>query len=77
MATIFAWSGALRKRGELDGNAPLRDFADRLESLLRAITEQPGARLPGDRRIQRREAALAAGGITLPDELYAQLCGLE
>lgn len=53
------------------------DFADRLESLLRAITEQPGARLPGDRRIQRREAALAAGGITLPDELYAQLCGLE
>lgn len=31
MATIFAWSGALRKRGELDGNAGLIDFADRLE----------------------------------------------
>ena len=31
MATIFAWSGALRKRGELDGNAALRQFADRLE----------------------------------------------
>ena len=31
VATIFAWSGALRKRGELDGNAPLADFADRLE----------------------------------------------
>ncbi len=31
MATIFAWSGALRKRGELDGNAPLSAFADRLE----------------------------------------------
>ncbi|MEG1603311.1 MAG: NADP-dependent isocitrate dehydrogenase [Cloacibacillus sp.] len=31
MATIFAWSGALRKRGELDGNAELAQFADRLE----------------------------------------------
>ena len=31
VATIFAWSGALRKRGELDGNAALSDFADRLE----------------------------------------------
>jgi isocitrate dehydrogenase len=32
VATIFAWSGALRKRGELDGNAPLSDFAGRLEN---------------------------------------------
>lgn len=31
VATIFAWSGALRKRGELDGNADLCAFADRLE----------------------------------------------
>ena len=31
VATIFAWSGALRKRGELDGNDELRTFADRLE----------------------------------------------
>lgn len=31
MATIFAWSGALRKRGELDGNKELMDFADKLE----------------------------------------------
>lgn len=31
MATIFAWSGALRKRGELDGNRALMDFADKLE----------------------------------------------
>ena len=31
VATIFAWSGALRKRGELDGNAELMAFADRLE----------------------------------------------
>ena len=31
VATIFAWSGALRKRGELDGNQELMEFADRLE----------------------------------------------
>ena len=31
MATIFAWSGALRKRGELDGNQALVDFAGKLE----------------------------------------------
>lgn len=31
VATIFAWTGALRKRGELDGNARLMDFADSLE----------------------------------------------
>ncbi len=31
VATIFAWSGALRKRGELDGNGELSNFADRLE----------------------------------------------
>ncbi len=31
IATIFAWTGALRKRGELDGIAGLCEFADRLE----------------------------------------------
>ena len=31
VATIFAWTGALRKRGELDGNNELMKFADRLE----------------------------------------------
>ena len=31
MATLFAWSGALRKRGELDGNQELVDFANKLE----------------------------------------------
>ena len=31
VATIFAWSGALRKRGELDNNAELASFGDRLE----------------------------------------------
>ena len=32
VATIFAWSGALRKRGELDGLPELMAFADRLEA---------------------------------------------
>ena len=31
VATIFAWTGALRKRGELDENKDLMDFADKLE----------------------------------------------
>ncbi|MDD7351706.1 MAG: NADP-dependent isocitrate dehydrogenase [Clostridia bacterium] len=31
VATIFAWSGALRKRAELDGLDDLADYADRLE----------------------------------------------
>jgi isocitrate dehydrogenase len=31
VATIFAWTGALRKRGELDGNNELAAFADKLE----------------------------------------------
>ncbi len=31
VATIFAWTGALRKRGELDGSKELIDFADKLE----------------------------------------------
>ena len=31
VATIFAWTGALRKRGELDGSQELMEFADRLE----------------------------------------------
>lgn len=31
VATIFAWTGALRKRGELDGISELCDFADKLE----------------------------------------------
>ncbi len=31
VATIFAWTGALRKRGELDGENALCEFADKLE----------------------------------------------
>ncbi len=38
VATIFAWSGALRKRGELDGLKDLTAFADKLEqAVIRTI----------------------------------------
>ena len=39
MATIYAWTGALRKRGEMDGNAELSAFADRLEKATIATIE--------------------------------------
>lgn len=31
MATLYAWTGALRKRAQIDGNKELEDFADRVE----------------------------------------------
>ena len=31
IATIFAWTGALKKRGELDGTPELTEFAEKLE----------------------------------------------
>ncbi|MBR6238944.1 MAG: NADP-dependent isocitrate dehydrogenase [Lachnospiraceae bacterium] len=39
VATIFAWTGALRKRGELDGNKELVEFADKLEKATLATIE--------------------------------------
>ncbi|MDD3947396.1 MAG: NADP-dependent isocitrate dehydrogenase [Clostridia bacterium] len=39
VATIFAWSGALKKRAELDGLAELAAFADKLEAATIATIE--------------------------------------
>ena len=39
VATIFAWSGALRKRGELDQIPELVSFADKLEQATLATIE--------------------------------------
>ena len=39
VATIFAWTGALRKRGEMDGLTDLVEFADKLESATIATIE--------------------------------------
>ena len=46
VATIFAWSGALRKRGELDGLPELAAFADRLERA--TIQTIEGGEMTGD-----------------------------
>lgn len=40
VATIFAWTGALRKRGELDGINELMAFADKLEKATLSTIEQ-------------------------------------
>ena len=39
VATIFAWTGALRKRGELDNNKELMEFADKLEQATLSVIE--------------------------------------
>ncbi|MDO5806878.1 MAG: NADP-dependent isocitrate dehydrogenase [Lachnospiraceae bacterium] len=39
VATIFAWTGALRKRGELDGLSELQNYADRMEKAVIATIE--------------------------------------
>ena len=39
VATIFAWTGALRKRGELDGNKELSAFTDKLEKAALSVIE--------------------------------------
>ena len=46
VATIFAWTGALRRRGELDSLTELTDFADRLEAATIATIE--GGIMTGD-----------------------------
>ena len=46
VATIFAWTGALRKRGELDGLKDLSAFADRLEKAV--IDTIEGGVMTGD-----------------------------
>jgi (2R)-3-sulfolactate dehydrogenase (NADP+) len=51
-------------------------FAARLETLLTAIAEQPGTRLPGDRRHALRTKA-ARDGVAVADDLYAELLTLD
>ena len=67
MATIYAWTGALRKRGELDGLDELCAFADRLEAAcVRTIkdgimTKDLAALIPDD---QKQKAADAGKPVT-------------
>ncbi len=46
VATIFAWTGALRKRGELDGIKGLCNWADRMEKATLSVIES--GRMTGD-----------------------------
>ncbi len=46
VATIFAWTGALRKRGELDGIKALCDWADKMEKATLSVIES--GRMTGD-----------------------------
>ena len=50
-------------------------FADRFETLITAILDQPGTRLPGDQRMARRKKA-RINGIDLPQSLYEQLLSM-
>ena len=49
-----------------------KGFTDRLEELLAAVTDQPGARLPGMGRLQARERARRSG-VEIADALLADL----
>ena len=46
VATIFAWTGALRKRGELDAIPELQAFADKLEEATLSTIES--GKMTGD-----------------------------
>ncbi len=46
VATIFAWTGALRKRGELDNIKELCDWADKMEKATLSVIES--GRMTGD-----------------------------
>ena len=66
VATIYAWSGALRKRGELDGSRALMRFADALEDAVmetiadRVVTGDLAALMEGRPEAVDSETFLAA-----------------
>ena len=74
VATLFAWSGALRKRGEMDGNADLMAFADKLEKATIATIE--GGVMPKD-LVGLWEGATPAQGVNSLDFLKAIRAKLE
>lgn len=71
VATIMAWSGALRKRGELDGIRELMDFADRLERATIATIE--GGTMTGDMSCIFEGAAHTATSEEFLDAIAAKL----
>lgn len=53
-----------------------KEFARRMEDLMRAILDQPGTRLPGIRRYEMRAEA-KRNGVTIPSELHKELLALR
>lgn len=60
MAIIFAWIGALRKRGELDNSPELVQFADKLEKATRDTVEVDGIMTGDLARISEPPAKMVA-----------------
>jgi len=53
-----------------------KEFARRMEDLMRAILDQPGTRLPGTRRYELRAEA-AKNGVAIPEALHKELIALR
>lgn len=71
VATIFAWSGALRKRGELDDNQDLVDFAAKLENATLQTIE--GGIMTGDLAILTQERPQAVTSLEYIQAIRANL----
>ena len=74
VATIFAWSGALRKRGELDGLEDLQRYADALEAAVISVIE--GGTMTGD-LVGLWEGEVPARKVSSMDFLKAVRTALE
>lgn len=59
----------------VDPAATAAGFPERLATMLAALREDPGVTVPGDRRVAARVASEAAGRISIPAALAAQLRG--
>lgn len=75
-SSFFTAEGAPPRIGQLfillDADGFDAGFGQRLELLLNHILDQPGTRLPGDRRLQNRAAA-ERDGVDIPSDLLAEL----
>jgi isocitrate dehydrogenase len=77
MATIFAWSGALRKRGEMDCLPDLCSFADKLESASLAairdgiMTKDLAALIPPDMRKRANDTGHPVNVVNSAEFLHA------
>ena len=80
-SSYFEAEGAPPRAGQLlvginPGPFSENRFSSRLETLIAAIEEQPGTRLPGARRLTLRERAQKKG-VTIPGALYEQIVALR